>query len=217
MLGRIALCLFLPLVVARGELSDQKLSSILGELVDLRSELNGLFQSPRKQFENEAPDSEWVVHIDRGVAEAQWIANLTNTKFVGPMRGFPDLYVFRSFMPQNGSETHRIRRDLSERQRREQIYWSELQTSKARFKRDINSFNDPLWQVSGHFICKQIIAFLSLNGKLMDKISSETCELATPGTRVIPAKELSCQFWMTELIANTKTWSKTMIHWLPMT
>lgn len=49
-------------------------------------------------------------------------------------------------MPKNDTENHRIRRDLSERQRNDQIYWSELQTPKVRFKRDITTkFNDPLW------------------------------------------------------------------------
>lgn len=85
MFGQIILYLLTFSLAAQCKLTDQKLSSILGELVDLRTELGDLFQSPRKRFENEEPESEWVVHIDRGVAEAQWIANLTNTKFVGPV------------------------------------------------------------------------------------------------------------------------------------
>ncbi|KAI6182681.1 PHOMO B domain-containing protein [Aphelenchoides bicaudatus] len=146
MFERIALCLIAFFFVAQCKLDDQKLSSVLSELVDLRTELGNLFQSPRKSYENEEPTAEWVVHIDRGVSEAQWIANLTGAKFVGAVHGFPDLYVFHSHMPQNRSENHRIRRDLSERQRKEQIYWSELQTEKLRFKRELTTFNDPLWQ-----------------------------------------------------------------------
>jgi len=128
------------------EVNNKKLSSILGELLELRTELNDLFKNPTKDHSEEEPNEEWVVHIDRGVAEAQWIANLTNTQFVGPMRGFDNLYVFKSHSPQNITETRRIKRDLSYRQSREQLIWSELQSTKHRQKRDILPFNDPLWK-----------------------------------------------------------------------
>lgn len=81
----VFLVLSLAVVFAQCELNDQKLSLVLGELLDLRTELNELFQSPRKSYDNEEPDAEWVVHIGRGVAEAQWLANLTNTQLVGPV------------------------------------------------------------------------------------------------------------------------------------
>lgn len=68
------------------------------------------------------------------------------------MRGFSDLYVFRSFEPQNQTESHRIRRDLSNRQENAQLFWSELQVEHIRQKRDLN-FNDPFyaeqWELNG--------------------------------------------------------------------
>lgn len=64
------------------------------------------------------------------------------------------MYVFRSYLPQNQSENHRIKRDLEYHQRKERIYWSELQEEQHRTKREVVEFNDPLWksqwQVNGH-------------------------------------------------------------------
>jgi hypothetical protein len=72
------------IAITKGELTDRKLASVLGELVDLRAELGDLFRHPTKEYDNNL-NEEWVVHVDRGVAEAQWLANLTNTQFVGPV------------------------------------------------------------------------------------------------------------------------------------
>lgn len=83
MYGQLVLFAILLSSSAKCEVDNRKLSSVLGELLDLRTELNDLFQSPRKRFADEEPKAEWVVHVNRGVAEAQWIANLTNTKFIG--------------------------------------------------------------------------------------------------------------------------------------
>jgi hypothetical protein len=62
------------------------------------------------------------------------------------MRGFPELYVFKSYAPHNKSESHRIRRDLSEHQVNAPLFWSELQLARLRPKRDLLTFNDPLWK-----------------------------------------------------------------------
>lgn len=75
----------LYLLFVHGKVDDERLSSILGELIDLRTELNDLFKSPTKQYGDQQPDAEWVVHLDRGISEAKWLANLTNTIFVGPV------------------------------------------------------------------------------------------------------------------------------------
>lgn len=66
------------------------------------------------------------------------------------MKGFSDLYVFRSYSPQNHSDVRRIKRSLKERQQSSHILWSELQTTHVRQKREILSFNDPLFESQWH-------------------------------------------------------------------
>lgn len=66
------------------EVDNDRLSFILAELIDLRTQLTDLFKSPSRTLQGQE-NAEWVVHINRGIAEAEWLANLTNTQFVGPV------------------------------------------------------------------------------------------------------------------------------------
>ncbi|KAI6203185.1 hypothetical protein M3Y94_00527500 [Aphelenchoides besseyi] len=125
------------------QLANEQMAIILDQLIDLRTELGHTFKSPMRSYNDVG--YEVVIHTDKGVTEAMWLAKLMQCDFAGPMRGFTDLYIFRCYNPLNENESQRIRRDLKSAISRP--YWSEIQFPQQRWKREISNFNDPLWKI----------------------------------------------------------------------
>uniref|UniRef100_A0A914V516 P/Homo B domain-containing protein n=1 Tax=Plectus sambesii TaxID=2011161 RepID=A0A914V516_9BILA len=99
-------------------------------------------------------DNEWVVNLVDGPEAARETAEAVGFQFVGQVRGFPDMYIFRK------KDVRRQKREAVEHTKRlvdyEQVLWAEQQRFRRRTKRavttrrplstDTNSmFNDPLW------------------------------------------------------------------------
>ncbi|VDN36749.1 unnamed protein product [Gongylonema pulchrum] len=148
---------------------EGKLIALLPQLLRLREEL----QQPSVAFDNnqdddeEEYDNEWVVQIVGGPQEAKNIAQAVGYKYIAPMRGFEDIYIFSK----DGAYRQKRKADSESTlalRRHKYVVWAEQQRVRKRYKRDdaIGSnfvandnnhyndmFNDPFWPDQWNLVC----------------------------------------------------------------
>ncbi|KAI1732434.1 subtilase family domain-containing protein [Ditylenchus destructor] len=75
------------------------LNELLTEIIELNTRLTDPYwqksSAMETMYKEAEDDDEWVVEIDGGLEEAQWVASLTGCKLLGKMKGFDHMYVMR--------------------------------------------------------------------------------------------------------------------------
>ncbi|KAK6105703.1 Subtilase family protein [Brugia pahangi] len=127
------------------------------EKVTLLPKFLQLDDNLQEDTEEKEYDNEWVVEIVGGLEEAKDIARAVGYKFIAPVRGFNDVYIF-------SKENYRKKRKADDKStlalcHHKQVLWVEQQRIHKRFKRDYITqtsrndtnynnkifFNDPFW------------------------------------------------------------------------
>ncbi|OZC06720.1 peptidase, S8/S53 family, partial [Onchocerca flexuosa] len=139
---------------------ERKLITLLPKLLHLREKLQhtNIAQNNDQTDDEEEYDNEWVVEIVGGPEEAKNIARVVGYKYIAPVRGFDNVYIF-------SKESCRGKRKADSKstlalRRHKHVLWAEQQRVHKRFKRDhigatagatndTNQnnifFNDPFW------------------------------------------------------------------------
>ncbi|VDK80494.1 unnamed protein product [Litomosoides sigmodontis] len=94
----------------------------------------GLNEELRQIDDDEEYDNEWVVEITGELQEAKDIARAVGYKYIAPVRGFDNIYIF-------SKENHRGKRKADRKStlalcRHKHVRWAEQQRLHKRFKRD---------------------------------------------------------------------------------
>ncbi|KAH7728766.1 prohormone convertase 1 [Aphelenchoides avenae] len=136
-----------------------ELEHVLNELIALEESL-----SPVVHYIDQGGkwsyDNEWVVRVPGGEKDAMLVANHTGTKYIGQVRGFPDLFLLRGTFA--GNSMRRKKREVAEMgeriKRDNNVLWAEQQKIRVRAKRSgiprrpTVTLNDPLWPKQWHMV-----------------------------------------------------------------
>uniref|UniRef100_A0A915PEJ1 P/Homo B domain-containing protein n=1 Tax=Setaria digitata TaxID=48799 RepID=A0A915PEJ1_9BILA len=182
----------------------QKLIALLPKLLILHEKLQqtNIAQTNNKQTDDEEEyDNEWVVEIVGGTEEAKNIARAVGYKYIAPVRGFENIYIF-------SKDGHRGKRKADSQstlalRRHKHVLWAEQQQVRKRFKRDHISimmpndnysnhpddnifFNDPFWSHQWN-LSKEIIQKSSrtMNGERISMQVLEAWKLGYTGKGVV--------------------------------
>uniref|UniRef100_A0A0R3RJB0 P/Homo B domain-containing protein n=1 Tax=Elaeophora elaphi TaxID=1147741 RepID=A0A0R3RJB0_9BILA len=154
-----------------------------------------------KANDEEEYGNEWVVEIVGGPQEAKDIARAVGYKYIAPVRGFDNVYIF-------SKENHRGKRKADSKStlalcRHKHVLWAEQQRVHKRFKRDhidaassaLNDvnysnnvfFNDPFWPQQWNLVSNEIIQKNSrtINGQPISMHVMKAWELGYTGKGVV--------------------------------
>ncbi|VBB29339.1 unnamed protein product [Acanthocheilonema viteae] len=147
--------------VWNGNNDERNLVTLLPKLLRLNEKLQqiNIVHNNDQVNDEEEYDNEWVVEIMGGPYKAKNIARAVGYKYIAPVRGFDNVYIF-------SKKNHRGKRKADSKStfelcRHRHVLWAQQQRVHKRFKRDHisatsaafndanynndNFFNDPFW------------------------------------------------------------------------